>query len=313
MQPSPHPKQFKFLQLLNDKYKNVYIASQIHNYPKLKKIFFLCTKPKYVINYFLVKFFRKDGAVLFFGKKIRIKSVLNNDSDANGIKIFGVLPSICEKKLSIFFIKHLQNSDIFYDVGANFGFYTYLALEFCEEVHSFEPLPEAFQCLVESVDVTQVPYINEYALSDHEGKASLFKKRNHSGGSSLVDKNEEFSDEIEVKISTLDIYSKEHTRPTVIKIDVEGAEELVLRGGRDTLRQCSVIIIMEIWSYEVRKSEFPRTLRAIALLLELGYFPYEITMEGGYLPYVGDFKVPTESGDSWGDNFLFMKLPHTYS
>jgi FkbM family methyltransferase len=258
-------------------------------------------------RYLKVKFLGSVTARLFFGRSVIVRADSKDDSDARTLIQFGMIPSNGEIKTTRFLIKTLKETDVFYDVGANFGFYTYLALEFCKEVHAFEPLLYAYSSMHESLKGDSRAHLNQLALAGSNGESVLYKKTNHSGGSSLVDKDKSNAGALPIQTITLDTYVLAHTIPTIIKIDVEGAEELVLKGGSEFLSAQSPIVIMEIWSYEVRKELFPRVLQAISLLKSYGYTAYELMIDGTYSLYEGDYKLPGESGDAWGDNYLFIK------
>ena len=245
--------------------------------------------------------------ILFFGKEISLKSRFVNDSDAETIKKFGVLKFNCERKITEFFIKNLKSTDIFYDVGANYGFYTHLAKEFCNEVHVFEPLSDIFENLENDLKTINNVYINQLALSNKNDEAFINKEKGHSGGSSLVVKTEDFYEQEKVKTISLDEYVSTHNKPTVIKIDVEGAEDLVLEGGENFFKNNSPIIIVEFWSEEYQKQSRQNTLNAALRLKNMGYKFFALNKNGDIYPYNGNFKESTESGDDWGDNFLFKK------
>ena len=70
--------------------------------------------------------------------------------------------------------------------------------------------------------------------------------------------------------------------PSHMKLDVEGAEELVLRGGRRLLRERPPVIAMEVWFDPPAEAH----QRAAALLAEAGYRAHAI-MEDGSLGALG--------------------------
>jgi FkbM family methyltransferase len=117
--------------------------------------------------------------------------VFLNDGDATFLYFFGVLFGD-EINIIKFLIKNLKENDIFYDIGANYGFYTLLAQEFITtgEIHSFEPNPNIFKLLKENVklDLFKNTFLNELALSDKKGESEFYNLdiKGHSGASSLI-------------------------------------------------------------------------------------------------------------------------------
>ncbi|HBG73896.1 MAG: hypothetical protein A2X25_03225 [Chloroflexi bacterium GWB2_49_20] len=133
----------------------------------------------------------------------------------------------------------LRDSDLFVDIGANAGAYTILASGAigCRSI-SFEPVPSVNHRLMMNVlinDITDKVNCMNYAIGAEEGEISITSNldtMNHI--SSDTNKNC-----IPVKIFPLDRLMKDEL-PNFLKIDVEGFEMNVLRGGVETLRKESL-------------------------------------------------------------------------
>lgn len=243
---------------------------------------------------------------LFFGKKLTIDIV---DYDIFMFSQFGSLVYGGEKDLTEFFIKNLKENDIFYDVGANYGFYTYLALEFCQEVHSFEPIPNIYQALKSNNKNNPKVFINNFALSDKNKDFILYSpKGKYTACSTIIPEaaviyKYNFGKQIKIKAITLDTYLKSHNSPTVIKLDVEGAESLVIEGGKEFFKNNSPIIAMEVWSKD-KGGEI--SMRAVEKLREFGYQSYTIK-EGELEKIDSDLSEVVLSYNLDGYNFIFKK------
>jgi FkbM family methyltransferase len=225
---------------------------------------------------------------LFWGREI--KSFINSSELFGLIMSKGALLDPSELKLTKFLIKNLKENDIFYDVGANYGFYTYLALEFCKEVNSFEPLPDVFENLRMNLEGDKKVFLNNMALSEQIGETFIyvggakFYTKEHTGGSTIITDKSYLnklnpSRKILIKTITLDEYIKNHNKPTIIKLDVEGAESLVIKGGYEFFKNNSPIIAMEVWSGDGIKF----SQESINLLTKLNYKPYFINENGDLL------------------------------
>jgi len=142
-------KRKEFLEKLDDTFKRLRIFLKFVGPGFGRKIGKLFFTPHIYLPYVLEKIKYKNSdfvdAKLFYDKKIMLQMI---DDNAFAFYFFGLL--IDEYKLTKFFIKNLKEDDVFYDIGANYGFYTALASEFCKEVHSFEPNPRIFEYLKES-------------------------------------------------------------------------------------------------------------------------------------------------------------------
>ena len=78
-----------------------------------------------------------------------------------------------ELKSIKFLIKNFKGVGVFYDIGAQYGLYTSLALEFCKEVHAFEPIPKFFDVLKNNFKSYKNVFLNNLAVSDKKGKTRI--------------------------------------------------------------------------------------------------------------------------------------------
>lgn len=214
----------------------------------------------------------------FFGRTMK---VFLGDKMANGLFFFHTLYGE-ELKIVKFLIKNLKKDEIFYDIGANFGFYTVLAQELIEqkedEIHSFEPLPKIFSLLKENalIDKYENTYLNNVALSDKIGVINFLDRisEGNSGDSTIFfNFYNKKGNIIKVQSTTLDNYINSHKPPTLMKIDVEGAEYLVLKGGEKTVLQYSPTIIMEFINDELHQN-------AVDFLIKNGYRMFRLDKNG---------------------------------
>ena len=123
-----------------------------------------------------------------------------------------------------------------YDVGANVGFYTLLASVLAGpagKVHAFEPVPRNFEILEHHVRINRIQNVvaTRAAAASGSGLRSFALASDYAMGH-LVEQGD-----FQVRTLTLDGYLKDtgSPAPAVIKIDVEGAEAEVLRGGHQLL------------------------------------------------------------------------------
>lgn len=251
--------------------------------PELKKkVARLIFVPDLYLPSLIFKFFPTITINLFGGLK-RVTLYSGKDEFKRSWCAKGFLCSSEEVKLTKFFVKNLKEKDIFYDLGANYGFYTFLALEFCKEVHSFEPNPAVYSVLKENLKNESKVFLNKVAVSNQNGITKMFLDKKGSGSSTILfeqflKKREIFNEKhIEVKTITLDEYIKTRLPPTIIKMDVEGAESLVIEGGRNLFLKYNPIIAMEIWGINNNQEI---SMKAINMLKNLGYKNYAIKEDG---------------------------------
>jgi len=149
------------------------------------------------------------------------------------------------------------------DVGAWIGPYTWLFSKLMKgtgQVYAFEPDPVAYQILYDIVNKNSLGNvrIEKVALSDSIGKAQLRSAyRFGESVSSIVRfKQDTGMYEVSVETTTIDKYCEDRAIiPNGIKIDVEGAEGLVMEGGQNIIKKYSPWILLEFHSAFMSEKE----------------------------------------------------------
>lgn len=136
------------------------------------------------------------------------------------------------------------------DIGANFGVMGQALEHAGFNVISFEPQPDVFKILCKNVE----GMCHNVGLGSEAGIAKMPKillgaKANY-GGMGIGFKSDLGT--IDVKVRTLDSYN--FNGVGFMKIDVEGFEEKVLRGGVKTIERCRPIMYIEDDRVELRDS-----------------------------------------------------------
>jgi FkbM family methyltransferase len=150
---------------------------------------------------------------------------------------------------------------ICYDIGGYKGYYAgVMALQGAEAVHIFEPMPGNVTSIKKLVALNpDLPIVlEELAVSGSSGETSFKVMPEQTMGKlteSLFQAGEQELHQIEVKsISLDDFVANGNPEPDFIKIDVEGAEELVLNGGIKMLERKKPLLMIEVHSPEIGKN-----------------------------------------------------------
>jgi FkbM family methyltransferase len=140
------------------------------------------------------------------------------------------------------------------DIGAQSGLYSLYAkyLPF-STFYSFEPFPTSFKLLQDNLALNKLTNVKTYnvALSDTEGTLTLNTSESHNGLHTIGKNPIRFSDikPIQVESTTLDnMFFKKDIPVHYIKIDTEGAEYFILKGGEETIKKYKPVIQLE-WNY----------------------------------------------------------------
>jgi FkbM family methyltransferase len=168
-----------------------------------------------------------------------------------------ILPSLMDK------------DTVFIDVGAYQGLYTVYACRRARRVLAVEPNPTALAYLKVNVALNNCnnTIVIPKAVSDRRGVVKLRiprpARRGHIPTTASIVWSFEEALEIDVEADTLDNIVDDVGLDSVdfIKMDVEGAEGLVVKGAERTLRKARALLI-EIW---------PENTWIISYLQALGY------------------------------------------
>lgn len=166
-------------------------------------------------------------------------------------------------------LRLIPENAVVLDIGANVGFYTVaLGGELKRRggrLYAFEPVPSNF-ARIERVlalnDLQGVVTVNRLALGDFEGEIQLhLETANDATTGNAVIANEKVVNEdkmpgnVSAPILPLDLFVERHALPPcqLIKVDIEGAEMLFLKGGRHYLTQSRPIIFGEFNPYWLKQ------------------------------------------------------------
>jgi FkbM family methyltransferase len=161
--------------------------------------------------------------------------------------------------------QHLSPGAVFVDVGAHIGYYSLKAAPVVGpegRVIAVEPNPPTVKELRDNIAASGATaiHVQPVACADVEGTLDLFAApRANTGQSSLSRANAAQDGAVaaayHVRARPLDaiVADEKVSRVDVIKVDVEGAEMLVLKGAGGTLDRFHPVVIVEIIDRQLRE------------------------------------------------------------
>jgi FkbM family methyltransferase len=185
--------------------------------------------------------------------------------------------STLERDVEDTIIGHLHSGGVFYDVGANIGWYSMLAARAVGpdgRVLAFEP------SVLNAAFIQQNAAVNHFAnvsvicaaLTDQEGWMSFLDKGNMQSRLDKDDfdaqaqrrarKDQKIKGQRPVPATTLDSWLAQTGQPppSLVKIDVEGGELGALRGMTQTLRQSGPTLVIELHNTAAVVADFLDTV-----------------------------------------------------
>lgn len=246
---------------------------------------------------------------LFNGKKLYVFK--HRESVSMEPKKFGCLePNITNVILNILSKK---NNNIFIDLGANFGYYSILASEYCEKVISIEPLNICTELINSSILENKIDniFIEEVCVSNIEKDIYLNVKDGNIGSTRLIETKTDYKSKtlklesilLKYKIKDIDL----------IKIDIEGQEPNVINSSLDIFKNVKYIILEvspAMKDYENKTKAYFNYIKTLKNLSNIGFKLCEI--EGNFFGkynHQEDFleKVIDENNIDDIENYLLGK------
>jgi FkbM family methyltransferase len=180
-----------------------------------------------------------------------------------------------------FLLHLLRAEDLFGDIGANIGAYTILASGVVKAKSiTVEPIPHTFNHLKHNIQIND---LERLVTAYNKGVGALegnlrFTKNFDVVNHVISEYNIEEIDSVEISIETLDnLFITKF--PTLLKIDVEGFEINVLRGGHNVLLSSELkAIIIELNNSGYRYGVKDQQIHDV--LLSYKFYPYS------YKPFI---------------------------
>lgn len=190
------------------------------------------------------------------------------------------------------FLRYCGAGMFLLDVGAHFGIFSLAAAHFGGRAIAVDPSPIATRMIAKQLALNNLKnsvQIIQAAVGDKDGTLDMVSAGVYSDGYFKFDGRRGKSELTRVKATTIDQLAGQFGVPTHIKIDVEGHEAAVLRGGRNVLRRFAPILLVELHN-EIVAADGRDPNDALDELTEMGYNNFSST--GKRLNREGVLKKP---------------------
>lgn len=229
--------------------------------------------------------------------KINGYKMLTLDSD-KGISRELAVYGFREKSMTDYLKREVKKNYNCLDIGANLGYYVLLESKRASEgvIYAFEPDKGNFSCLQRNIILNEsknvILYDNAIAGSCGEKDFYLYPKRNWSSFNDRI--GYKYFSKVRVEAISLDSFYKRIIKNiNLIRMDVEGYEANIIRGGKKMLRESKELTIaIEIHPHLVPKKEIQEMLN---LLKKSGFIIDAIMLEvpprqAKYVKYFNSFR-----------------------
>ncbi|GCC50604.1 hypothetical protein SanaruYs_08190 [Chryseotalea sanaruensis] len=187
--------------------------------------------------------------------------------------------TIHEPIASGLFVKYVKNNSVVFDIGAHIGYFTCLAAAIAKsgQVHAFEMDDKCKNIIERNIEINRFTNVklNNVAVSNKAGQIKIPHLNQPSPGLSIKRVSGQFDTVASVSIDSY--ISENNLIPDFIKIDVEGAEWMVLQGMKGMLQKIRPILLIE-FHIEILAFDYDTNYQHILKFLsELGYQLFLLT------------------------------------
>lgn len=183
--------------------------------------------------------------------------------------------------LTRFFIDFLAIGDVFFDIGAHYGYFSVIASNLVGptgKIHSFEPTPFVADRLRSNVLHLGNVEVHQTAIGNKDGRLEFndygpdYSAFNSAYSARLADRKLVPLQRVSVPVSRLDTFcTSAGVKPALVKIDAESSEMLVLEGMGGLIDEARALVV-ELGDFdELNAIGVPRSAEILEYLRGRGY------------------------------------------
>ena len=140
----------------------------------------------------------------------------------------------CLKQFVKWCEKNNKKFSLILDIGAWCGTWSVAMQKYADQIYCYEPNKIHFECLIKNLKTFQHIKLHNHAVGNRDGKIKLTSETATQNTRVLLEEGET----VILKLDSMDIHN-----PDMLKIDVEGLEMEVLKGGHKLLENIEFVMI----------------------------------------------------------------------
>jgi FkbM family methyltransferase len=224
-----------------------------------------------------------DGALFFMGsvKTFEVPPMIQIIMHPHAFKIASRAQIADPEENAEFrnFVAYCSRNMFLFDIGAHYGLFSLAAAQLNAKAIAVDPSLTAVRMMARQIALNKSGdriRLLHAAVSEKRGLLKMLSSGVFSEGYFKLAIGRVASELTSIPAVTIDDLASEFGAPTHIKIDVEGHEAAVLRGGRETLERFSPVLFIELHS-EMVMVDGGNPEAALDELRSLGYMPFSFT------------------------------------
>lgn len=199
-----------------------------------------------------INFFKKADYIVPIFKN---KFVSVNIYETTNIYIWAF--GVWEPAITRLIEKIVKDNDLFLDIGSHIGYYSILADSLGAKVISVEPSPNLVSKIEKNFRINNIRgEIFKIAISNAKGWTKFYSgQSSNTGKGSLIENWTDYEMSFHVETDKIDAFRKYFDKITIIKIDVEGLENVILEQILENLHEMPNLkyVIFEMHPPEIIK------------------------------------------------------------
>lgn len=275
----------------------------------LYRVMRLLASPKYYIKT-LINHSSHDPVPIKFPNGRNYGALYINPED-KGLSWDIIVWNVREPLSMQIFFELLNKEDIIFDVGANIGYYVILEGLKAREGHIYaiEPVEENYRLLQQNIILNRLKNVTPFkcAMSDLVGRLKIFvgtRMNLSTMNEDSIKQTKDLYETRETRTTTLDDLVRDVGQfPSVLRMDLEGYEYTVIKGGKQVLKNLRLLFV-EVHSLclGMQKTE--------TLLQKLGEYGFDsYIFSSRYLDHPFPYKMLRNKYVRWFTIALF-KVTH---
>ena len=159
----------------------------------------------------------------------------------------------------------MEQDDVFIDCGGFIGDTAIWARsKNVREIHTFEPEEDIYAILTDNMKTVGAENVHchNIGIGKENGTASFQIRDNRAASHIKAQKATSQGRFVEINLTSLDLWCAENNiRPTVIKMDIEGAEPEALAGARETIKKHKPKLAISLYHHPEHMYQLPLMIK----------------------------------------------------
>ncbi len=149
---------------------------------------------------------------------------------------------------------YITESSVIFDVGGHIGTFSIPLSYHAKLVRAFEPAIRSYSLLRKNIEINKITNVETFnvGIGETASTAELADVKTNNSGAQTLRLSQ--SNEGSIQIRPLSMFAPSEGKVSLLKIDVEGMEESVLKGAEELIARDKPVICIEVSLHALRSN-----------------------------------------------------------